>query len=385
MTLLFYLFIDFIAVMLITYAGKMEQPYRLNGESGMVLNKKKSFVIYVTKVDLFFLLSFLTLFLVLVFRDESVGHDYAPYLNTYKKIGEGEIFTASEEERLGLVFIYLCKFFYLFFENGIFLFSVLGFLTIFFLYKSIRHISCDWGFSLYIFISFCLYYQTFNQFRQMLALTIVTYALRYVNESKLLKFLFFVLLATAAHTSSVCVVVLYFVSRFAINWKIVVVYFIATVVGYIGFDRIIYFLSMTNYGSIYLHWDEFNSSFDMSTIINLIVRLLMLVFCLLFSKNTIKRNPKTNVMYHAIIICTILQIFTLQFRMFARLTTYFFVPYIFLIPEVMLTFEQKLSKKSCFLVKCVIYVVLFAYHIVYYFSASGAVGSGYDEYKSLLF
>ena len=81
--------------------------------------------------------------------------------------------------------------------------------------------------------------------------------------------------------------------------------------------------------------------------------------CLFFYKVTIKRNSKLRVFYHTALICTALQVLTLKSYLFGRVTTYFFMPYIFLLPEVMETIKVNFSSKNYVLIKYIVYIVLF--------------------------
>lgn len=383
MTLLFYLLIDFVAIFFVVLAVKVESGYQ---KSGDVLVRKRPGVIIITKSEILLALSALVLFLVAAFRDETVGVDYATYAEAYKSVNNSEIATVREINWLGRPFIFFCKIIGIIApQTPALMFAMCSFITIYYLYKSIYCMSKDWCLSLYMFISFCLYYQSFNQFRQILAIVLSVYAIKFLVEDRKLVFIFFVILASCFHTSALVMLVLLVVNLFAIDTKTLMIYFLGTLGCYIGFDYVIYLLSFTNYGKTYLNWSVYNTSFEMSSILNLVVRLAVLVFCLFFYKVTIKRNSKLRVFYHTALICTALQVLTLKSYLFGRVTTYFFMPYIFLLPEVMETIKVNFSSKNYVLIKYIVYIVLFFYHIVYYFSETGASGSGYDVYDFIFF
>ena len=163
----------------------------------------------------------------------------------------------------------------------------------------------------------------------------------------------------------------------------ILLYTAICICGYIGFAFITKIVGYTNYGITYLQWSKYNVSFTNSSILNLGVRMIMLIVSLAFSKETIKRNPRNLVLYNSVIICTILQVLTLKSYLFGRITTYFFGAYIFLIPEIMETAKNKMKRKSYITTQIAVFIILVAYHFVYYFSSSGASGSGYDYYKML--
>ena len=100
---------------------------------------------------------------------------------------------------------------------------------------------------------------------------------------------------------------------------------------------------------------------------------------MLVYKETVTRANYTKYLYNAAWICTITQIFTLQSYVFGRVTTYFFVPYIILLPEVLKTYEKIFGKYGLF-AKILFFISFAIYHYVYYM-LGGATGSGYDEYN----
>ncbi len=381
MTLLFYLCIDLIAVLYAILADKY-----INNEKRVYVqeNNKGFFGLKMKRYQFYFFLSFLTLFLVVALRDD-VGADYRGYSNAFLHINEGNL-TLSEEKWLSIGYKILCIVIGIINpESYHLMFAIVGFITIYYFYKAIYKISSNWGMSIYIFICFCLYYQCFNQIRQMLAMAITTYAYRYIKEEKTIPYFVCIGIAILFHPSAIVMASVFIVQKWRMCFKNYCIYTIICIMGYFGFNIILELLSYTNYGQTYLQWTKYNTSFEMSSIINLGVRFILLIACLIFSKKTIARKPSTLGLYNAAIICTILQVFTLKSYLFGRITTYFFVMYIFLIPEVIITMKHHLKGNSYNLVKGLIFLVLLAYHFIYYFSSSGASGSGYTIYKSLLF
>lgn len=383
MTLIFYLIIDALAIFFMAmaenrldrrqfYPEQLESSYASHNR--LTLSRRK-----------FYLgLSFTMLFLVVALRD-GVGKDYAAYEAAYDHIARG-VLTSTEKDWLSVGYRVLCKAISIVASSRAeIMFAVVGFLTLFFIYKSMYRMSAMWAMSLYIYICSCLYYQCFNQSRQMLALAITTFALQYLEKNDLRRYVIWVAIAALIHTSAIVMLVMYFVKNWKMNVRNIGVYVIVCIVSYIGFDRITHVLQYTNYGQTYLGWSRYNTSFEMSSILNLIIRLALLIACLFFSKETIKRAPYTQGLYNAAIICTILQVLTLRSYLFGRVTTYFFIGYIFLIPEVMITVKRHIAGRAKFYVEIAMILLWGAYHFVYYFSSSGAVGSGYEIYKSLIF
>lgn len=382
MTLLFYIIIDIVAVILLFLAEKYSHRAG-NNNSMQCLNPKWS--LYKLSVTQYFAFcSFLVLFLTAALRD-GVGRDYSGYAQAFIRVNNGTM-SSIDQTWLSTGYILLCRVVgFIDKDSHILMFAVVSAFTLFFLYKAIMKFGDTWTFSLYLFLCFCLYYQTFNQMRQMMALTIGLFALVYLKQNKKLKYALCILLAASIHASAIVLLILLVVGKWKWSFKNICIYLMGAVIAYVGFNAILWVISYTGYGQIYLNWTKYNTSFEETTFINLAIRIMLLLVCGYFAKETIQRVPHAVYLYNAAIICTILQLLSLKLDMIGRVTTYFYVPYIFLIPEVIKTVEYKFTRSSRGIVVAAAIVLFALYHFVYYFSGSGAVGSGYDVYKSLVF
>lgn len=365
-TFIFYLFVEFVACFLF-YVGLKQEKLK-NIKNGKIKIFKNPYII----------LSMLTLLLVVALRDISVGTDYVNYRNFYLRIYQ-KVVTKNEIKTFGILFYFLAKIFTLIFKSKyIFFYGFIGGLTIYFIYRTCIDYSKNPWLSLYMLFSFCLYYQIFNQLRQLLAMFIVVYAIRYIWQKNFKKYFLFIIIASSIHLSAIMMLPLYFFLDREINVKTLIMYLYISAVLFLGvglFRKIIEFTSYRYYlGSV------FDSSFSLNAILNFIVRLFMLFVCLLFRKKIVTNNPKTKLYYHAIVICTILQFLTIRLTLFGRLTTYFYLFYIFLIPEIFYVFfENKKTKKTLLIL---FLVAMLGYHYVY-FNSSFAATSGYNNYKFL--
>lgn len=383
MSFIFYSCVEIIAISFLICADNMVSERRrkfIQTDSRFFL-LNRNFILYAH--HLCFMLSFLVLFLVAALRD-NVGIDYHSYADAYLTINfhPESVNTAWLEPS----YIFICRMLGIFApRNYYIMFAFISFLTMLFLYGSIYKISCSWAMSLYIFICFCLYYQSFNQIRQILAITVTTYACWFLIQDRVKTFFFYVFVAYLLHKSAMVMLLLGFVYKRDINIKNLCMYILICILLHFGYSVIINtLLPFTKYSGY------IGSSFDMymklSTVINMAVRIIMLAGCLMFSKGTIKRAPYTVTFYNSVIICTILQTLTLRSAIFGRTTTYFFVVYIFLIPEVVKTIESYFTKKGAKLIRLTAILFLMIYYLIYCFAPGSVGGSGgIPEYKMLYF
>ena len=362
MTQCLYLIINFIAITFLLLSTKA----KVKG------NKiKASFI--------FMLISFMFLFLLVILRDISVGKDYRTYVSLYLRIINNNI-TTIDKEWIGIVFQYLCTTLGFFFkENYILSYGVISGITLGIYYKTFNKESKIPWMSLMIWLLSCLYYQCFNQFRQALAIGICLYSIKYIKEQNFKKYLITILIATGIHTSAIVLVPMYFIGNLKLNLKSLIIYATISLFLFLFIDKIFNLLSNTSYGSVYLG-TSFDQSFSTSSIQNLLVRIALMLGSLLFYKPIIKNNPKANVYFHFAIVCTIVQLLTIQSTLFGRITTYFFIVYTLLIPEIVNLFKNK----DKIMITTVVILLFLAYHTVYYNSTQGAISGGYEKYKTIL-
>lgn len=331
------------------------------------------------KKKIYIFLSTIPLLLLIILRSPNVGKDYSSVANAYTRISN-DIITNSDIRWFGYPLIYFCKLLAAFNLNYYGFYAIIGILTILFLYKAILNNSKYPYLSLFLFICFCLLYQAMNQSRQILALCIIMYAYKYILDKKLIKYILLILLASIFHNTALIFIPMYFLRYLKFDWKTIVIYTLVTILVIVSFSKFDFLLSYTKY-SIYFD-TIYNVSYTESSIFNTIVRLVLLITCLFF-KNKLLDDKNTTLLYHFITICTILQIVSLKFYFFGRLTTYFYVFYIYLIPIIFKNILKKLNINIRGIVYFCFIVIMCLYNFVYYNSSSGASGSGYESYETI--
>lgn len=355
-TYLLYLFVDFIAIICFSFYIKTK-------------NKKKSMI--------FLILSFVVMFLLVALRGANVGTDYIDVAKAYQNLSQG-ILTKHDVNWFGYPLVYLCRFIGLIFGDSYFVFYfILAFFSLFFVFKGIIKFSENKKLSLILFITFCLYYQLMNQSRQMLAISIIFYAIGFIKEKKLIKYFLLILLAGCIHESALIMLPFYFIDKIKLKSYIMIIIGISVVI--IGFYTPIleFLISKTSY-SIYLN-TIYNVSFKLSTLFNLVFRLMLFVFSYYVIKKH-NKNLENNYLINLSFICTILQIITVKYYFLGRLTTYFFISYLYLIPIV---YNLLKKNKNTKIVTAMLVVALISIYNVYYFSSSGARGAGYEKYSTI--
>lgn len=322
--------------------------------------------------------SFLALFLPLILRDVTVGIDYANYRDTFNYITGQESVDDRTVAWLGWPFIYLVKLAApLMLDSYIIFYGLLSFVSLVFLYGAILKSKIPW-LSLLLFISFCLYFQMFNQMRQLLAVCILLYSMRYIISRNFIKYVLLIGLASVFHMTALLFLPMYVLAKARITRQRLVIYVLVGLMLAASFTTIISIIALTPYGTVYLG-SLYDISFSLNTVQNFILRLVILGVCLVYAKRTIVKYPETNYYYNIVIYCTLLQVLAMYSSLFGRLTTMFFVAYVILIPAII--YANYIKTIAYRRVIAVVVVAALAYQYIYYNSQSGAVGSGYEIYK----
>lgn len=321
--------------------------------------------------------SFLSLFIPLVLRGITVGVDYVRYKDTFYEIVNSTYVDENTVGWLGWPFVFLVKSLApLLFDNYIIFYGLICSIGLVFLYAAVLRSKIPW-LSLLLFVAFCLYFQMFNQMRQIIAICIILYSIKYIQQERIIKFIATVGFAGIFHVTALLFLPMYFLARLKINRYKLFLYTGLSAALIIFASTILQLTASTSYGQAYLG-TFYDVAFSTSTLQNLGVRIFMLIACLLLIKKTLKAAPEALILYNIIIYCTLMQILAVYSSAFGRLTTMFFAAYILLIPTII-----AVNYKGWAYQKVVTATVALAllYQFTYYMSSNGAVSAGYDNYR----
>lgn len=329
-------------------------------------------------------ISFLPLFLLIALRDH-VGADYDEYAKSFMRVANGVI-NIDEIYYKGIGYTYFEIFLSMFIGSNYYIFyAICAFLSILFLFISLIKGSTNPCLSLFIYFCFCLYLGLMNQFRQGLAITLVMLAIYYLLVNNKTRFIIFVLSASFIHPSAIVSLILLFLYNIKLNRIMLLFYFIACLLALFYFPLFAKMLLFTSYGKTYLNWNLYIQSYKLSCLLNLAVRLFFLITMLMIKKEVVTKYPRSILLYHMILINIVIQCASVNFYILARLSTYFFISYVFLFPLAIPFIAKKIKVRYNSLFKIIVYFLFFAYFLIYYYSGSGALGGGYLFYKSILF
>jgi len=291
-----------------------------------------------------------------------VGADYSGYERLYSSLGGG-IDVRWSDERVEIGYRVLN---WLFWQMKIPFWGLnlfIATLTHSFVFKAIYNtIDSYWltVMAVYLYISLFFFYHSMNMSRQGLAIAIGIYAVTKLMQEEKRKFIILILLAASLHLSLILFLILLILKDMEIRYKTLFLYAVGTIGIVIGYELIERILTYTKYG-IYIN-TSYNTSGTLSTILNLGVRLIILVWTLLQAKHLPEGNQK-NILYHMALLCTVVQAVTVKASMFGRITTLFFIGYIILIPQ-LIGVSRKRTRQllyfACFVVATLYQCVYFS-------------------------
>ncbi len=269
---------------------------------------------------------FLMLFAVSAARYH-VGNDYSRYENHFYNIWYGYVVPTEKG------FNVLVKCLQVLFgkDHYLFLFAFFAFVTAFVSLKALYALSGSFVFSLYLFMAFGYYYQSLNTVRYYVALAFALYAITFLFKKSYAKFVLTVLAGAMIHKSVLIVLPVYLLAdRRWKRWQIGVLA-AAAASGLVFGDwylKLILYLYPTYRDTVYL---EGGTSY-----INIVRCVLVLVFCLLFYRDTVQKERQ--LLFYFRLNCAALMLYVCGSFLpeVSRIGTYLTVTQVFLLPGVVM-------------------------------------------------
>ncbi len=187
---------------------------------------KKSFNIY----DVFVLL---VLVIICGFR-RFVGTDYQLYINMYNKLD-----WFPHLEFLIKQLIVLLNYLKLDYTSFFFL---MAFLTFSIMYKAVKEQSVAPAESILYYVCFGYYAMAFNGIRQMLAISICLYSLKYIKDKQFIKYLLLIVIATMCHTTSIIMLPMYYFGNKDLKKSTLQIITIISLFGFVFYNPIYRFV-----------------------------------------------------------------------------------------------------------------------------------------------
>lgn len=322
-----------IAMVTVLLAGMIvtnEKAAYNNG--GIYLSRREM----LNKVCLLFI--FVILFIVAALR-LNVGNDYAKYVEFMHLVVSDTYEPTVVPTEIGFNLVVEIIYFLSGFENYLLVFAFYAAATTGFFLLAIYKQSDNFLFSFFLFMAFGYYFQSFNTVRYYLAVAIALYCIPYVLKKQWIRFLLLIILAAAFHKSVLVVIPLYFLASLKWNkWGLAACALFCTTFFFLQdfYLKLVVILYPTYENTEYLDGG--------TSYINIIRCAGVLVFSLLYYKDTIKESVRNRFYFYCNLGALVLYTCCSFLPIISRIGYYLTVTHIFFLPAIIRGIKDKRVK-----------------------------------------
>lgn len=282
---------------------------------------------------------FLVLFAVSAFRI-GIGNDYWAYRNNFLALAGGKTKVSYELGFKALVLIVQHLFGL---DNYRVTFAVMAFFTCGFFVKGIYD-TADWFvMSLFLFLSNGFYLMSFSNVRYYFAFAVCLYAMKFVFQRKYISFILWICFAALFHKTILIAIPAYLIAWF-LRWNKKTIWLIPA-----GSLLLIMGKPMIRWVIFRFYPFYEGSAFDTGDVsyMNILKCAAVLVFGLLFYKESIRGNQKAEMLFNLNLFALLLYSFGSYVPELTRICYYLVLGQIFLLPIILQKIPQKLVKNFC--------------------------------------
>ena len=195
-------------------------------------------------------------------------------------------------------------------------------------------------------ISLGYFYFSLTGLRQAMALSMIILSYRYLRERELVPFIMMILIGTLFHASAIIFLIAYPSANIKVGLKQGVGIIIALILAYLFKNEVLIIISYLNMGYRYENYLNHGASL---TISGFIIQFAIYIFCLYFKKDILKSDIKNLSLYNLLFFGLVFQAFSAVIAEFFRVSMYFSIFSIVLIPKAILSVKDKNMKMIIYL------------------------------------
>lgn len=316
------------------------------------------------QTDLYFIWVFLILFLVSAMRGHEVGGDLLRYLPVFDEVASSSFIDLfSDYDKYGLIFKLYIKISSLITnEPSWYLFTTSFYNLIIPLYFLKKYCKIPW-LGVFLYITLAYYTNTFNSIRVSMSLACSMVGVSCLINNKPWRAFFIFLIALEIHKTIAPVFLLFVLKKITPSFWIIIIPIICSVAiariletsGIM--NLILLYNTMNNYNTAEVEILEHGNSGGYGLLALYIFLTLGLYFII---RN--KKQPLESFLLMTICLATCIQAMAPLYSFITRITSFFSIYLIVLIPNVIYKYFTKESRKYCIcalLVPCMIYFKIF--------------------------
>ena len=325
---------------------------------------------------------FIVFFILVAFREMTIGNDTQMYLNLFKKCSVHKWSMVKTGGYFEVGYLALNTIISYISNNPRFFMVIMSGIFNYCSYKFIKDNSNNYLFSCIMYICLLFIYTSMTMMRQFTALSILLLGTKYAKEKKLIKFFLIVLLASLFHSSAYVALLYYLIYNMKYTKNKV---FIIVIIGIIAsvnigsfFDYIANFIGRVNYYS-----DRVDSN-SVSNVIYTIIYFLMYLFALYEinkSNNNAGDKRKKDFYLLSLLFAAIINMLGIKMNIMSRVALYFDVLTIVSLPNIIHDNVYNIDNRKKINIAFLLVFTLYSSTIIYY---KPNWNSAYN-YKSCLF
>lgn len=290
-----------------------------------------------TKTLVFLFISLIVLAGISAIRYE-VGDDYYNYMHIFIEVSD----LSQSQHRYEPGFILLIKIVQLFTNHFQWFYAVVAFLTTALVMLLIFRESQLPFLSVVLYMTMLFYYWSLSLIRQLLAAVICSLGVRYIKKRRFLPYLMLVLIATSIHNSALIMLPFYLLAQIPFNYKTFLAVFAISLVGFIFAPSILEIV--TQY--VYQGYSPDSPFGQGSSLIYGVFPFIAFLVVWSFKGRLLRKSRDNNVAINFMMYAAIISLFIARVYIVERLSIYFFLYAIVLIPNMLCTLlpsEKELS------------------------------------------
>lgn len=192
--------------------------------------------------------------------------------------------------------------------------------------------------SLYLFVALGFFFQSMSMLRQYLALIILWHSFKYVINKNFVIFLLLVILATMFHYTAIIFIIVYPLNFFKFTWSNLIISVVLILTGVLCIPYAVKVFSTIigkDYYYIYFVSNELKTNISMNYVIYTILLIGIFIYLLLMRKKILTNKLLYDILlkcYYISIMCRVLAGFFPSVSFINRVSIYFFISIIYLLP-----------------------------------------------------
>lgn len=295
----------------------------------------------------------LILFLLAILRHESMGADTASYINNFLSLKS----ETSSTEDFELGFYYFKRFISSFTESPSVYLMVNSFIFLSSIFIFLYRYSKEAFLSIIIFISLGYYQFSFSGLRQSIAIAILLFSYKFIIEKKLLYFFIIVMVAAQFHNSALIFLAAYPIAHLKINlWHYVYLFSLLALISFFGYFILDNLISLLKMDFLSGRFRAYYGNLSTVSLSAFYILLSIWSFCYVIYKKY-DRNDQLTILLNIVFIGLLFQSLTPLLAEFFRLSMYFNIFTLALVPNSILMIRSSFNRGLVYVIILILFIL----------------------------